>query len=111
MDELKSFEDDMEKLIGNIQFRRPRDNLQRTLQRNAAHIRGSRDMFVPADKTKSIYRMERVQYEHLIRKNSTKHYKVAEEDGHDKINMDAWVIARGLSVADRIDAMAKRSPL
>ena len=51
MDELKSFEDDMENFIGNIQFRRPWDNFQRTLQRDAAHIRGSRDMFVPADKT------------------------------------------------------------
>ena len=30
MDELKPFEDDMEKLIGNIQFRRSRDSFQRS---------------------------------------------------------------------------------
>ena len=108
MDELKPFEDDMEKLIGNIQFRRSRDSFQRTLQRDAAYIRGSSDVFVPADKTKNVYRMVRAQYEWLLRKNITKHYKVAGEDVYDKVNKEARVIAKGLGIADRIDAMAKR---
>ena len=78
MDELKSLED-MEKLIRNIQFRRPRDNFQSTLQRDAAYSRGSRDIFVQADKTKTIYKMERAQYKRLLHENVTKHYKVAEK--------------------------------
>ena len=57
IEELKPFEEDMAKLIGNIQFRRPHDNFQRILQKDAAYIRGSKDIFVPADKTKNIYRM------------------------------------------------------
>ena len=36
--------------------------------------------------------MERAQYEHLLSKNITKHYKVAEEDAYDKINQEARVI-------------------
>ena len=66
IDELKSFEDDMVKLIGNIQFRRPRNNFQRTLQKDADYIKGSRDIFVPADKTKNLYRMGKTQYEKLL---------------------------------------------
>ena len=62
MEELKPFEDDVEKLFGNIQFRRTRDDFQKILQKDAATIRGSTDIFVPADKTKNIYRMERAQY-------------------------------------------------
>ena len=108
MDELKSFENDMEKLIENIQFRRPRDTFQRTLQRDAAYIRGSRDIFVPADKTKNIYRMERAQYERLLHENITKHYRVAEDGTYDEINKEAQAIASGLGIADRIDAMARR---
>ena len=108
MDELKPFEEDMAKLIGNIQFRRPRDIFQSTLQRDVANIRGSRDVFVPADKTKNIYRMERAQYERLLRENITKHYKVAEEDAYDRINSEARTIASGLNISDRMDAMAKR---
>ena len=64
---------------------------------------------MPADKTQNIYRMERAQYECLLRDNITKLYKVAEEDTYDKINKkDARVIASRLDIADRIDAMAKR---
>ena len=106
MDELKSFEDDVEKLIGNIQFRQPRDNFKKTLQKDAATIRGSKDMFVPADKTKNIYRMERAQYERLLRQNITKHYKVAEADAYDIINMEAKAIASRLDIAGRMDSMA-----
>ena len=73
MDELKSFEDDVEKLIRNIQFRRLRDNFQKTLQKDAVTIRWSKDVFVPANKTKNIYRKERAQYERLLRENITKH--------------------------------------
>ena len=108
MDELKPFEDDIEKLIGNIQFRRPRDNFQKTLQRDSATIRGSKDIFVLADKTKNIYRMEKAQYERLLRQNITKHYKVAEVDAYDIINKEAKAIASRLGIADRMDTMARR---
>ena len=64
-----------------------------------------------ADKTNNIYRMERVQYECLLCKNIAKHYKVAEEDAWNKINQEARVISSGLGIADRIDALAKGTPL
>ena len=92
----------MEKLIGNIQFRRPLDNFQRTLQK------GSKDIFALADKTKNIYKMERAQYGRLLCENSTKHYKAAEKDAYNKINQEARVIDSWVGIADKIDAMAKR---
>ena len=55
INEFKLFEDDLVKLIGNIQFRRHSDNFQRTLQMDAAYIRWPRDILVPTDKTKIIY--------------------------------------------------------
>ena len=108
IDELKYFEEDMAKLIGNIQFREPRDDFQRTLKRDADHIRGSHDVFVPADKTKNVYRMGGAQYERLLQENVTRHYKVAQEDAYNNINKEARTIASGLDVADRMDIMAKR---
>ena len=108
IEELKSFEDDMVKLIRSIEFRRPRDNFQRTLQRDAAHIRGSEDIFVPADKTRNVYQMGKMQYERLLHENITKHYKAAEEDEYDRINREARAIASELNIADRMDAMARR---
>ena len=108
IDELLHFEEDMAKLIGNIEFRRPHDSFQSTLQRDAEYIRGSSDIFVPADKTKNIYRMGGAQYERLLQENVTKHYKVAQENAYNNINKEARTIASGLDIADRMDIMAKR---
>ena len=49
IDELKSFEDNMAKLIESVEFRRPRDNFQNTLQNDVTHIRDFQAIFVPAD--------------------------------------------------------------
>ena len=98
----------MVKLIGNIQFRKPSDSFQRSLQKDAEYIRGSQDIFVPAEKTKNIYRMGRVQYEQLLQDNITRHYKTAEEDAYDKINKEVEIIANRLDIADRVDVMARR---
>ena len=108
IDELKSFEDDMVKLIGNVQFRRPHDSFQRALQKDTTFIKGSQDIFVPADKTRNLYRIGKMRYEKLLRENITKHYKTAEEDAYDKINEEARVIASKLGIADRMDAMTRR---
>ena len=57
-DELKSFHDEVERLIGNIQFRMPETTSRKPCKR----------LLPPADKTKNIYRMERAQYERLYAK-------------------------------------------
>ena len=62
---------------------------------------------MPADKTKNIYRVGRVQYEQLLHENSSRHYKTAEEDAYDKINEEAQVITNKLYIADRMDVMAR----
>ena len=108
IDNLKSFEDDMAKLIGNIQFRKPSDSFHRSLQKDAEYIRGSQDIFVAADKTKNIYRMGTAQYEWVLQENITRHYKIAEEYAYDKINKEAQIIANKLDIADRMDVMARR---
>ena len=98
----------MAKLIGNIQFRKPRDSFQKFLKKNAEYIRESQDIFVPADKTKNVYRMGRVQYERLLQENITRHYKTAEEDAYDRINEETRIIANRLDIADRMDVMGRR---
>ena len=108
IDELRSFEDDMAKLIGNIKFRKSRDTFQTSLQRDVEGIKGSEDIIVPADKTKNVYRMGKAQYERLLQENITKHYKSAEGDAYDTINKEAQVIANKLDIAGRMDVMARR---
>ena len=108
IDELNSFEDDMAKLIESVEFRRPRDNFQNTLQNDIARIRDSQAVFVPADKTRNLHRMGKTQYEKLLRENITRHYKAGDEDAYDEINVEAQVIASELGIADRMNVIAKR---
>ena len=66
IDELKAFEDDTAKLIERVEFRRQRDNFQNTLRNDMARIRDSQAVFVPADKTRNLYRLGKTQYEKLL---------------------------------------------
>ena len=64
----------MAKLIESAEFRRPHDDFQNTLRNDIAHIRDSQAVFVPADKTRNLYRMRKTQYEKLLQENITRHY-------------------------------------
>ena len=63
---------------------------------------------MPANKTKNIYRMGRVQYEQLLQESITRYCKTAEEDTYDRINKKVQIIATRLDIADRLDVMARR---
>ena len=89
IDELKSFEDDVARLIESVEFRTPCDNFQNTLRKDITHIKDSQAIFVPADKTRNLYRMGKAQYKKLLRENLTRHYRSSNEDAYDEINAEA----------------------
>ena len=63
---------------------------------------------MPADKTRNLYRLKKVQYEKLLRENVTRLNRYADEDAYNNINAEAQVIASKLGITDRMDTMAKR---
>lgn len=107
VEELKAFETDMGKLVKNIKFRKANDSFQNTLRREVTRIKNSEELFVPAAKTRNLYVLGREQHEKLLRENITKHYKAADQDAYDNINLEAQAISRNLGLADRMDTMAK----
>ena len=78
------------------------------MHKDIAQIRRSRAVFVPADKTRNLYELEKEQYDELLQESITKHYKVADEDAYDDINTEAQIIAHRLCLSKRMDAVAKR---
>ena len=100
----------MTKLIENVEFRKSRDRFQSILKRDITYmyIRDFQVDFVPADETRNLYRLKKVQYEKLLRENITRHYRSPDQDAYDNINAEVQVIASKLCIADRIDMMAKR---
>ena len=49
--------------------------VRESLRKDIVHIRDSQAVFVPADKTRNLYRMGKAQYEKLLRENITRHWR------------------------------------
>ena len=108
VDELKPFEEDMLKLVENVEFRQINDRFQQKLRTDITNITKSDAVFVPADKTKNLYKMDRQRYEKLLHDNITKHYRHAPEGTYDAVNAEAQKIADSLQVSDRMDSLARK---
>ena len=76
------------------------------MQTDAAYIKGSKDVFVPGEKTKISTRWK----ECTMSVYSAKTLQNI-NDTYNKVNQEARDIASGLCIADRINEMAKRESL
>ena len=108
IDELRTFEEDMVRLIESVTFRRTHDRFQKGLSKDIAYIKRSQALFVPADKTRNLYELERGQYDKLLWEDITKHYRTTDREAYRDINVEAQAIASRLGLASRMDTMAKR---
>ena len=101
-----SFEEDMLKMIESIKFRKVNNDFQKKLGSDIQRIKKTDKMFIPADKTRNFYQVEKQQYAKLLRDNITKTYKKADPTMYDEINMDAKRISSDLDLDDRMEIMA-----
>ena len=62
-------------LIKNFEFRKVHHDLQMRLHDDIKDIKASSKMFVSADKSRHIYKMEKDEYKKLLQDNITKTYK------------------------------------
>ena len=108
IEELAAFEEDLLKMIEEVQFRRSSDDFQQRLRTDIGRIRKCKDVIVPADKTRNMYTVGPDQYEKLLQDNITRNYKVAPGKTYDDINSEARDIAESLELGERIECMAKR---
>ena len=103
--ELENFENELLFLIKNIQFRKVNNNFQSQLNEDIKQIKGDSKIFVPADKSRNIYKMDKETYEKLLHENITKTYKKTGKKRVRAINVDAKKIATHLELEDRIEKM------
>ena len=106
--DLMKFENDFQKMISNLHFRRVKNNFQNRLKNDTRSIQSSKKVFVFADKTRNIYEMEKAHYEKLLTDNITKTYKQSNNNVYNSINLEAKHIAKKLEIADRVECMARK---
>ena len=105
VDELTNFENDLMLMIKNIQFKNIKNDFQNKLKEDINEIKNSNKIFVSADKSRNIYKMEKEEYNKLIHENITKTYKKTNKNRINTINKTAKKIASDLELEDRIDKM------
>ena len=108
VEELEPFENDLLRMVESVEFKRTTDSFQRRLEDDIAHIRESSDIFVAADKTRTMYAVNKDRYEKMMHDNVTKNYKQAPEETYDDISVEARNIANARGLDERMDCMAKK---
>ena len=106
IEELEAFEEDLLNMIETVQFRKTSNGFQEKLRKDMDRIKQSKDVIIPADKTRNLYSVSKEQNNKLLRNNITKSYQAAPDGTYDSINYKAKKIAKHLEVDERLDCMA-----
>ena len=103
--ELSQFENDLMCLVKNLEFRKVNNEFQNKLNNDINEIKTSDKVFVAADKSRHIYKMEKDQYKKLLKENITKTYKKSNKRKISNINWEAKKITEKLSLDDRVERL------
>ena len=104
---LKSFEDDLLSMVENIETKRVNSEFQNRMKTDMNNMKSSNRIFVSADKTRNIYKMDAAAYTKLMNDNVTSKHKLAQDNLKESINADLQRIATQLNIQDRISPMAE----
>ena len=105
---MKSFEEDMLGIIENIQFKQVKCDFLSRLKKDVNTIHKSNSLIIPADKTNNYYKLDKGEYDKLLKDNVTAKYKQISNTDVTKINLKAKQISEQLHLADRIDSLAAK---
>ena len=106
--EFTAFEDAAYAMMRNIEFKQRRKPFLQKLARDVKEINSSPCVFVEADKTGNLYKMEVEDYKKIVKDNVTKVYEKSGDGVQRNINCEAKQIARKLDLDDRMEIYAER---
>lgn len=107
--EMQNFENDMLKMVENVEFRRYCNQFQSSLKEDLRKINATNKILVPADKTRNIYCLNHEDYDKILTENITSTYKHAEQTLIDEINTEFNELSTKLKISDRINSTQKRT--
>ena len=92
----------MVEMIKNLEFEQVHNEFQSFLNNDVREIHRSNNLFISADKSRNIYRINKTRYEQRMHDNVTKTYKKCNNYKTKTINIKAKKIASKLKPEDRI---------
>ena len=105
--ELIQFEDDLVRIVKELNFRKVKNNFQKVLCEDMKQVYTSKKTLTPADKTSNIYRLNKNDYLNLLRNAITKTYKKANKNIGTKINKEGIKFAKQEDILDKIEINGK----
>ena len=105
---LSAFENDLYDLVRNIEFKTINTAFQNQLNKDINLINNDSLLFIPADKTNNLYKLNNDKYKKLLQDNITESYKKANTNSIRSINKEAKTIAEDLKIDDRIEQFSQR---
>ena len=107
--DMKGFEEDLIQMVTNVKFTNVVDPFLDNVAEDLEKVNSSENVLIFADKTRNIYEVTPGAYDKLMTDNITKTYKLGNDNLTEDINSELKNIASNLSIADRVDTMAKRN--
>ena len=95
---MKNFENELLLMVKNIEFKNVKNKFHEKLKEDINEIKTSDKMFVGADKSRHISKMEKQQYPKLLTENITETYKKSNKKKISNINFTAKKITEKLSI-------------
>lgn len=101
-DNLVAFEEEFYDLIGNIEFKKKDNPLSKKMNNDLKQMKECKKVFMFADKSTNIYKVDKEKYNKLLHENVTKQYKKAPPNMVAKINDEADKIIRKHKIKGKI---------
>ena len=101
--DLSSFEKELTAIVKDIKFRNARSDFQTILQKDIRLIHNSKKTMTFPDKTSTMYRLTKEEYNKLLRNAVTSKYKKTNTKIKDKINKKGKEILKNKEALQRLD--------
>ena len=92
----------------HVRFKNIECQFQKDLNEDIKSIKRDNRLFVKADKSTNVYKLEATKYNQLLHDNITKTYKKAEYNLLNKIDVKAKTITKKLRIDDRVETTSTK---
>ena len=105
---LDPFEADLFRLIKKVKFKRGNNNFQMKFSRDIKELKSSKCIWLRADKSRNMYKVEPSKYQEILNNKITDDYKIDKDNTIDQINKDTCNFSRKLHINDRLGKFQKK---
>ena len=101
--DLIQFEDDLVRIVKELKFRKVKNNFQKILCEHMKQVQTSNKTLTPADKTSNMCRLNKNDYQNLLRNAITTRYKKVNKSIGTKINKEGIKFAKQADILDKTE--------